>query len=428
MSDRHELAGMVNRGFTVDEFKAYLTAEVAPKMAAWRPRGVVLHNTGLVPHWKPGTTPAEAIQHMRDMSVTWASPPNNWSSGPHLVIDKDGQIVAATPLWMRGTHSPSFNFTHWGIEMVGDYDLEPFPDAQRDAVTSVIKALLRMLGHDINADTFKLHKEDPHTTHKHCPGVNCGDKATWLVRLNTLAPDAHIFDLPHYGAVPAGAGTFIGAREGEVLHAYPDKGGYAEGFGSQFKADGTRVQPGDTLTHDEAVALRDRRIADDWHAIQGIVKVALTDGQAIALLSWCYEFNVAKLITSTLLAKLNAQDYAGAAAEFLKWDKVKDANGNLVESPGILKRRKMELALWNGTDPYALTAKPAQPPKTAPIVVSVAPKATVAPPKPGTAPAAPRAPAMAIPKPGFMAMFITALENLIMAIEAKDKPVAGGPR
>jgi GH24 family phage-related lysozyme (muramidase) len=44
-----------------------------------------------------------------------------------------------------------------------------------------------------------------------------------------------------------------------------------------------------------------------------------------------------------LLKKLNAGDYAGAAAELLRWDKV---GGKVL--PGLAKRRKAEMEIFLG--------------------------------------------------------------------------------
>ena len=54
-----------------------------------------------------------------------------------------------------------------------------------------------------------------------------------------------------------------------------------------------------------------------------------------------HNLGAGRLTGSTLLAKLNAGDYAGARAELLKWDK---AGGEV--SPGILRRREAEAGLW----------------------------------------------------------------------------------
>ena len=49
----------------------------------------------------------------------------------------------------------------------------------------------------------------------------------------------------------------------------------------------------------------------------------------------------ANLATSTLLKKLNAKDYKGAAAEFPKWNK---AGGKVMN--GLTKRRNAEMELF----------------------------------------------------------------------------------
>lgn len=51
------------------------------------------------------------------------------------------------------------------------------------------------------------------------------------------------------------------------------------------------------------------------------VNVGLTQGQFNALVSSTYNLSTRSLSTSTLLRKLNAGDYTGAADEFLLWNK-----------------------------------------------------------------------------------------------------------
>lgn len=193
-----ELAGIVKKSFTVDTFDKYIDTVVAKNMAVWRPMGVVIHNTGKHSKWTATTTAAEAVQYMRNMSVTWDNA--GWSSGPHLVIGPCGNIVCATPLWLRGTHSPSWNSTHWGIEMVGDFDFDPFGNVQRDAVTIAIASLFQMLGRTPDDSSIKLHKEDPKTSHKRCPGKNSGTKAAWISRIKKAILEANGGELSHVHA------------------------------------------------------------------------------------------------------------------------------------------------------------------------------------------------------------------------------------
>ncbi len=88
-----------------------------------------------------------------------------WHAGPHLFV-ADDLIWAFTPLNVPGIHSPSWNSIAWGVEMVGDYSIEPFERVRGNAVQA-LAILHAALGLDPN--TLRLHKEDPKTTHD-CPG------------------------------------------------------------------------------------------------------------------------------------------------------------------------------------------------------------------------------------------------------------------
>lgn len=70
--------------------------------------------------------------------------------------------------------------------------------------------------------------------------------------------------------------------------------------------------------------MADVYLADDvaWvvSAVNRLVLVPLTQPQFDALCSFVYNVGAPAFVGSTLLHKLDAYDYAGAAAEFLKWD------------------------------------------------------------------------------------------------------------
>jgi N-acetylmuramoyl-L-alanine amidase CwlA len=110
-------------------------------------------------------------QHILNLEIYYRDQ-MQWKAGPHLFVD-DKQIWVFTPLTVSGTHSPSWNKTALGVEMLGDYDRDDFAagrglKVQKNAVAA-IATLTAMLG--IDPDTMKLHKEDPLTTHA-CPGKN----------------------------------------------------------------------------------------------------------------------------------------------------------------------------------------------------------------------------------------------------------------
>jgi len=71
------------------------------------------------------------------------------------------------------------------------------------------------------------------------------------------------------------------------------------------------------------------------------VKEPLSDDQTAALADFIYNLGAGNFRSSTLLRKLNAGDYAGAAAEFDKWDY---AGGK--ELAGLLRRREAETTLF----------------------------------------------------------------------------------
>jgi lysozyme len=75
--------------------------------------------------------------------------------------------------------------------------------------------------------------------------------------------------------------------------------------------------------------------------VKRLVKVPLAQGQFDALVSFSFNVGLGALGSSTLLRKLNAGDYRGAAAEFPRWNK---AGGKVYE--GLTRRRAAERSLF----------------------------------------------------------------------------------
>lgn len=127
----------------------------------------------------------------------------------------------------------------------------------------------------------------------------------------------------------------------EVFRAtpYPDWGGVITiGFGHVMRLGDTYA----SLTRDDATELlrMDVRVAEE--AIAKLVRVTLTQNQFDALVSFTFNEGGGRLASSTLLKLLNAGDYAGAADQFLVWDKYHDAKGILRTSPSLSSRRASE--------------------------------------------------------------------------------------
>ncbi|MFV3128284.1 lysozyme [Niveispirillum sp. KHB5.9] len=81
--------------------------------------------------------------------------------------------------------------------------------------------------------------------------------------------------------------------------------------------------------------------------VAGKVKVGLTDNQFGACVSFVYNIGIGAFAASTLLKKLNAGDYAGAADQFLVWNKTTDPRtGQKVALAGLTRRRQAERGLF----------------------------------------------------------------------------------
>jgi len=137
--------------------------------------------------------------------------------------------------------------------------------------------------------------------------------------------------------------------EGFCATPYVCPAGYwTIGYGSRWLANGQLVTAR-SAPIDEAVAsgLLLRTVTSLDAALSRLVKVSLSDVQRASLLSWQYNVGTAAVAGSTLLRKLNAGDYAGAADELLRWDKA-TVRGHLVELPGLARRRACERDVFLG--------------------------------------------------------------------------------
>ncbi len=83
------------------------------------------------------------------------------------------------------------------------------------------------------------------------------------------------------------------------------------------------VKPGDRITPPQALARALTDVQKFEGAVKKCVKVPLHQFEYDAYLSLAYNIGATNFCTSTLVKKLNAQDYAGACAEILRWDRFK---------------------------------------------------------------------------------------------------------
>lgn len=130
--------------------------------------------------------------------------------------------------------------------------------------------------------------------------------------------------------------------EGCKLTAYQDSVGiWTIGYGWTQPVDGKPIRAGMSINQETAERLLKTGLVSYENDVSRLVKVRLAQWQFDALVSFTYNLGARSLSTSTLLRKLNAGDYAGAADEFLRWN---NAGGKVLN--GLTRRREAERALF----------------------------------------------------------------------------------
>jgi hypothetical protein len=171
--------GIVNRSFDAEEFDAYVSS-LRLEDYRWKPEFIVLHNTFIprfteshpgIDHWSSGEVTVE--QRLMNMEKYYRDQ-LRLNGGPHLFIAD--RIWVFTPLTCPGSHTMTGNDISYGVEMVGDYNVEPLSDIVRD---NTISALISLTRHSkLDPKSLRLHKDDPKAGQgvgygdSRCPGVN----------------------------------------------------------------------------------------------------------------------------------------------------------------------------------------------------------------------------------------------------------------
>ncbi len=134
---------------------------------------------------------------------------------------------------------------------------------------------------------------------------------------------------------------FLQSVEGFSSKAYWDVKGWSIGFGHFMGATKTL----DNISYSKAIELLMNDLAWSENVIKKYVKVSLTQNQHDALVSFIYNLGETNFAKSTLLKKLNVNDFAGAANEFKNWNKERK-NGLLVANDVLTARREKERQLF----------------------------------------------------------------------------------
>lgn len=105
------------------------------------------------------------------------------------------------------------------------------------------------------------------------------------------------------------------------------------------------VKMGDEISMAKAKEFLQEDLSWVRDTVRDLVKVPLTAKQRDALYSLIFNIGRTNFANSTVLRRLNARDYTGAAAAFAMWNKQRQ-NGKLVVLKGLTRRRAEETAYF----------------------------------------------------------------------------------
>jgi lysozyme len=150
--------------------------------------------------------------------------------------------------------------------------------------------------------------------------------------------------------------------EGFRANAYQDSVGvWTIGWGHTSGA-----RPGQTISRETATSLLRGDLQWAVSAVNRLVKVRLAQPQFDALVSFVFNLGEGNFAKSTLLRRLNAGDFAGAADQFAVWNK---AGGRVL--PGLTRRRSAEAALFQRAAPTPVVTVSA--PRAATVSADIVP-------------------------------------------------------
>jgi len=218
----------INAEYTQENFRRRVSDLSWSK---WRPSKIVWHNTAAptLAQWIKSADQDRAnglvpgITRIRNLEAFFRDN-NHWSGCPHLFIANDF-IWEMNVLTSPGVHSPSWNGTSIGIEMIGDYDTEQADSGEGLKVkqntifaTAILCSAIGLeptsgevdARHNTSGTIF-LHKQDWKTTHD-CPGKHMADDKTEMIAEVAglmVGGDAHDIGTPGLTPTPRNCITTI---------------------------------------------------------------------------------------------------------------------------------------------------------------------------------------------------------------------------
>lgn len=142
--------------------------------------------------------------------------------------------------------------------------------------------------------------------------------------------------------------SLIKAFEGKYNIGYLCPAGvWTIGYGHTGETLGNSSPKGMTITDEQIDILLKQDMKRFEKAVLRSITVPLKQHQFDALVSFAFNVGAGALATSTLLKKLNSGDYAGAAEQFLVWNKATNPQTKKkVVLPGLTRRRQAERHLF----------------------------------------------------------------------------------
>ena len=132
----------------------------------------------------------------------------------------------------------------------------------------------------------------------------------------------------------------ISGFEGFSATAYADADGFSIGYGHFITPDDP-YDANSTISEPDAWALLMNDAQSFRACVENAVSVPMSTNQEAALISLCYNIGCGNFKSSTLVKKLNAGDYAGAAAQFAVWNK---SGGQVLQA--LVDRRTSEAEVF----------------------------------------------------------------------------------
>ena len=140
---------------------------------------------------------------------------------------------------------------------------------------------------------------------------------------------------------------FIAEHEGIILHLYNDPANHATigvghlvHYGPINGSEPEEFKSG--ITKERAMEILRSDIITAENTVNKLVKVPLNQNQFDALVSFVFNIGETQFASSTLLAKLNNQNYQAVPSELNRW-----VHGSGKKLPGLINRRRHEGNLFN---------------------------------------------------------------------------------